>query len=376
MKKNITLTAVWTPHEVLVYAIPSVTYNGEPQIPTVKVVDDVSKETLKAGKDYTFTFENNVKAGEAKAVISFIDDYVGVGQQTKSFTINRATVTVTGLSATDKVYDGNDTATVVGNPVLSGVFGDDDVQLGEAMATFVNQYAQDNKNVRFTVKLTGADVANYQLTRPENVQASILPREVGLIWTDTEFTYDGQPHAPTATLTNLVEGDVVEVTVAGEQTMSGSHTATATELTGRDAENYALPEDATQAFTIKAAEPGLNVQPTEVPGLTYTGQPQELVTAGSAENGTMQYSADGENWSETVPTGTGAGDYTVYYRVKGDDGYADTEPRSLTATIAKAALTVMAKDNTITYGDEPANKGVVFEGFVNNESQDDLDLQL
>ncbi len=119
------------PHAVLVYAIPSVTYSGEAQTPVVKVKDDDSGEILKAGKDYTVAFEDNVKAPEGKVVIDFIGDYAGVERKTEPFTINPATVTVTGMSAMDKVYDGNDTATVVGNPVLSGVIDGDDVRLGE-----------------------------------------------------------------------------------------------------------------------------------------------------------------------------------------------------------------------------------------------------
>lgn len=179
------------------------------------------------------------------------------------------------------------------------------------------------------------------------------------------------------TATGLLDGDAgaVKVTVEGAKTEAGDYTATAV-LAGDKAGNYSLPEDATRAFTIKAAKSGVITAPTAVPNLTYTGKPRALVSAVSAVNGTMQYSIDGENWSTDIPTGTDAVRYIVYYRVKGNNGYAETEPQRLTATIAKAALTVRANDHTITYGDEPTNNGVVFEGFVNNETQGDLDGKL
>ena len=64
--------------------------------------------------------------------------------------------------------------------------------------------------------------------------------------------------------------------------------------------------------------------PTLVSGtLTYNGNARELVTGGSATNATIYYSTDGgNNWSTSVPTGTNAGTYTVYYKVVPADGYS------------------------------------------------------
>ena len=60
--------------------------------------------------------------------------------------------------------------------------------------------------------------------------------------------------------------------------------------------------------------------------LTYTGTEQALVSAGTAVGGTMAYSLDNNVWSTTVPTATNAGNYTVFYRVEGDDTHADYTP--------------------------------------------------
>ena len=67
--------------------------------------------------------------------------------------------------------------------------------------------------------------------------------------------------------------------------------------------------------------------------LTYTGQPQTLVTQGTAEGGEMLYSLEKDGYyGKTVPFGI-VKTYTVYYMVRGDSGHLDTEPESVTVTI-------------------------------------------
>ena len=74
----------------------------------------------------------------------------------------------------------------------------------------------------------------------------------------------------------------------------------------------------------------VTIPPTANP-LTCDGTEQELVTAGTATNGTMQYKlgADG-TYSTNIPTATNAGTYTVYYKAVGNDGYEDSAEASVT----------------------------------------------
>jgi len=113
--------------------------------------------------------------------------------------------------------------------------------------------------------------------------------------------------------------------------------------------------------------------------LTYTGVDQSLITAGSAEGGTMEYAlgtddatAPVNGWNTVIPTGKDAGVYYVWYRVVGDSNHSDVAAKCIAVTINKAALTVEANDNTITYGNAPAGNGVTYDGFVNNEVEDVL----
>ena len=79
--------------------------------------------------------------------------------------------------------------------------------------------------------------------------------------------------------------------------------------------------------------------PTAKPGLTYNGTEQVLINPGSTDDGTMQYKLGGGRYHPTLPTATNAGDYTVYYMVKGDHDHNDTKEQSITVTIGKAPLT-------------------------------------
>ena len=102
---------------------------------------------------------------------------------------------------------------------------------------------------------------------------------------------------------------------------------------------------------------------------TYTGVAQTLVNAGTAIGGTMYYSLDNSAWSEDIPTAKNAGDYTVYYKVIGDETHADymPAPNIVAATITKAPLTITASEKWIEYGDPLQYMGAIYTGFVNGE---------
>ena len=82
--------------------------------------------------------------------------------------------------------------------------------------------------------------------------------------------------------------------------------------------------------------------PTAQENLTYTGQEQALITAGSVTSGgTMQYSlTENGTYSQDIPTGTDAGAYTVWYRVIGDENHNDTTPASVAVRIGQKPLTI------------------------------------
>ena len=98
----------------------------------------------------------------------------------------------------------------------------------------------------------------------------------------------------------------------------------------------------TVTVKVNKATPTFNA-PTAQENLTYTGQEQALITAGSVKDygPTMQYSlTENGTYSQNIPTGTDAGTYTVYYKVVGDKNHNDTAPASVTVRIGQKPLTI------------------------------------
>ena len=93
-------------------------------------------------------------------------------------------------------------------------------------------------------------------------------------------------------------------------------------------------------FTLKPAS-----EITSAPAaksLTFTGIAQELVSAGAATGGTLKYAlgdADGptESYTTSIPKGTDAGTYYVWYKAFGDDDHIDTAAVKVQVSIGKTA---------------------------------------
>ena len=115
--------------------------------------------------------------------------------------------------------------------------------------------------------------------------------------------------------------------------------------------------------------------PTAQENLTYTGQEQALITAGSVANyGTMQYSlTENGTYSQDIPTGTDAGTYTVWYRVIGDANHNNTAPASVAVSIRKKPLTITGVTAASKPYDGTTNAGipsVTFDGVNLNRGTD------
>ena len=131
------------------------------------------------------------------------------------------------------------------------------------------------------------------------------------------------------------------------------------------------------AVTVQKANisSSLITPPTAQENLTYTGQEQALITAGSVTDyGTMQYSlTENGTYSQDIPIGTDAGTYTVWYRVIGDENHNDTAPASVAVSIGKKPLTITKVacadkiyDGTTTV--EPTS--VIFDNMTLNRGTD------
>lgn len=128
-------------------------------------------------------------------------------------------------------------------------------------------------------------------------------------------------------------------------------------------------------------------KPTARNNLTYTGEPQELVTAPTAalpEPYRIVYAlgdANGptEEYTTSIPAKTDAGTYYVWYMVKADTDHNDTtsskvevniKQADVEVTIAKKTVTVTAEAKNITYGDEDVILTYKVDGLAKGDTAD------
>jgi hypothetical protein len=95
-------------------------------------------------------------------------------------------------------------------------------------------------------------------------------------------------------------------------------------------------------------------------GRTYSGAAQRLVTPGDTEDGTLLYALlagagaavpVSSAFKEAVPTAVNAGQYTVWYYVKGDANHEDSAPVAVAATVKKAPQAVLKLGGTMPLRD-------------------------
>lgn len=96
-------------------------------------------------------------------------------QPTLAANITATSLTIGGITAMSKTYDGNTAATINGTPILYGVISHDMIVLGGSpIATFVSSNISDWVPVSVTgYTISGPDASNYILNQPVGLSANI-----------------------------------------------------------------------------------------------------------------------------------------------------------------------------------------------------------
>ena len=315
----------------------------------------------------TGTFDNkNVGSGKTVTTSGFslsgadAAKYL-VTQPVTTGAITTASLTVNGLQAYSKEYDGNTTATLnIESGVLTGVFGSDEVNLVTAgvTGTFNNKNAGTGKTVTTTgFSVNGTDAHNYTLVQPVATgtirQAPLTVNGV----TASNKVYDGTVDATIqsnlATLSGVLGGETVNLVTTGasgvfeDKNVGNGKTVVATgyTLTGPDAVNYFTEDPGTTANITRA---GLTITGVTVNTRTYNGTRTASLNASAATlsglfSGDEVYivasGASGLFADKNV--GTGKPVTTTGFALTGDDAgnYSLTQP-SVTGTITQAALSI------------------------------------
>ena len=206
-------------------------------------------------EDSTYTTESPKNSGDyvVRITVKADEDYNTV-VTTKAFSIHKKEMEISTVGYTG-TYDGQAHGITVNvtDPADSEAYH---VKVVYGTKDADGKITYSEKPV--TYKDAGEYTVYYKVTADNYEDADgsavikIVPKTVSLVWSDTEFTYDGKAHKPAAKVNDndIIDSDSVEVTVDAEQTNAGSYTAQAVAVSNG---NYALGADVSTAFVIRKA---------------------------------------------------------------------------------------------------------------------------
>ena len=378
--KNFTLTATngvtespgntgkwtWTSSDSNILEITS---GANTATPTIKV-----KKASATGATLTVTYSSITHYGTANVTIK----------------VNKKDVTITGLSAGSKVYDGNTTANATGTAVINGKVGSDNVTVTAGTASFDNENVGTDKIVTFTgYSLSGADAGNYNLkAQPASVTANIAAKEVtvtGITATNRSYEKDNlEVDLTGGTVSGFVTGDTVTIDLTNAKgTMTDANagtgkavTVTGVALGGDDKGNYKLVGPLpTVAVNITKATAPTPKNITVSQKYTVTTGEKAIGTVMPADAGTLTYTKGAESMTGSVTVTSWAVDSTgkVTYKLSGgaaddtvtlpviigSDNYADATVNVVITLTAKDLPNVTARDIVVTYDGNPIPAGKI-----------------
>ena len=338
----------------------SYTYDGNAKEPTVTVKDG---ETTIPVAEYSVGYTNNTNVGTATVTITDKEggNYTVCGSAT--FAISSADGSLTPPTGkSDLVYNGTAQDLITAGSSTTGT-----MKYSLDGTTYVTTIPQGTDAGSYTVYYKVEGDANHADVAAQNFQVTIAAKTVDsptITLSETSYTYDGKAKEPTVTVKDG-EATIPEAEYSVSYTNNTNvGTATVT-ITDKEGGNYKVSGSTT--FVISSADGSLT-PPSGKSDLVYNGSAQNLINAGSTSTGTLEYSLDGTTYATTIPQGTNAGTYTVYYRVKGDANHSDVAAQNFSVTIAKATLSVSVGDYEMTEGERIPSFTISYDGFVNNET--------
>ena len=189
-------------------------------------------------------------------------NFAGGTSSALSQMVNKAVLTVSGIAASNKVYDAKTTAALrIGSAALAGVVSGDTVTLNTANATgaFADKLVGNGKTVTVTgLTISGANSGDYILTQP-NTTASITAGKLTVTASGINKVYDGTTNATVTLSDNRLAGDILNLTYtnvsfANKNVATGKVVSVrGIAITGTDASNYSAATTASTTANITAA---------------------------------------------------------------------------------------------------------------------------
>jgi hypothetical protein len=136
---------------------------------------------------------------------------------------------VSGITASNKVYDGTTSASINATGAMyKGIVVGDVVSIGNASGAFTSKNAGIGKAVLISASISGADAGNYQISTQAATTADITPRTLNVTTAGVNKVYDGTTAATVAFGDDRVVGD--QLSVNGSASFIDPNAATAKQV--------------------------------------------------------------------------------------------------------------------------------------------------
>lgn len=357
------------PEKVVVYDLE---YDGKAQDPVIKYDDELLYKDI----EYTVVYKKGDKtletapidAGEYTAVISGKGYYSG--SFSKTFTVKKKNVSVSGITVKTKEYDGTCNAELDCSNVIIIGKAKNDVITVSANGTFADSDIGTDKTVSVNdVTLNGEKSGNYEIEQAENTLLGEITKRLLRIKLKDQTVVYGEKLSTESDKYEIVDGSLMD----GHKIVSVFLTSNSSDV---------ITDDGTivlSSITIKNGDSDVrgfynvryvrgNVKYERIQGkmtvpekksLEYNSRFQELVTQGFSDDGDVLYAlgqdditAPENGFTDKVPEMKDAGDYYVWYKLVGKKPHTDIAAKCIKVSILPFEITVTSEDKSSKQGSD------------------------
>ena len=353
LTSDTTLYAVWGQRDigntVITLSKTSYDYDGSEKCPIVTVKYD--NQTVTSG--YRISYENNINAGTAYAVITGTGKYIGTVKKTFTITPKSIKLTDITLSSTSYTYNGSSKTPAV--TVTDGT---------KTLVSGTDYSVKYTNNINTgTAKVTVTGMGNYKDSVEKNFtidQKSLSNAEVNL--SSSSYVFNGKAKKPTVTVT-LGTKTLISGTDYSVKYTNNINTGTA-KVTVTGTGNYK-----------DSAYINFAITPKNISGMTFNVEPQTMTYNGTAQKPNVSV-ADSDktlvkdtDYTVSVSNNINAGTANISF--KGKNNYTGTVKKTFVISPKSVkTLTIKLSSTQYTYDGKPKLPTVTITDGTETLSQD------
>ena len=395
VSSNMTLYAVWrmiTPQEITAGDI-TMDYGTTALIEAVASGEGTLSYTVTEGRDVISVDAasgeiTTLKVGTAQVRI-YASSVPGFTEAEKfiNVTVNKIAASIRGVEANDFIYDGYEHPLIKGN--IQTVGGPAVFALGEADAeptaeAYSSEIPTSVNAGSYHVWYKVFSNENYNGVDAQCISVTAGPRTI-TVKADS-FEKNANEPDPEFTVTYIgcdaddVEGQVGFEVSREEGEKAGTYLIKpeGEELQGNYLVKYEYGALIINKVPVTYTLPKINE------GLVYNGTEQALVQAASTQDGVVYYAVsdsaetepDESAYVDYVSEAKDAGEYYIWYKIKGDENHTDIDSAYVVANIYRAQVTVKADNKSKEYGKEDPELSAAIIGLVDGDTQDMISFTL